>query len=135
MRDICFVKSSYSTLSHIVVLSVDYVKFLFRVDYRLNNLLCFLCVPLSCLLCNQVPLVSLNCFIQGTGTSYLCCSSHLSLKMNDIVLFQFLVSQPVNSGLTFFFHIGYDRSYIEIVFCVNSTVKKNHLYAFCFCIL
>ena len=79
MGDISLIQSCYSTLSHIIVLSVDYVERSTCVDYRLYDLLCFLCVPLSGLLCYQIESVVCCCVIQSTGTSLLCCGTHNTL--------------------------------------------------------
>ena len=79
MGDISLIQSCYSTLSHIIVLSVDYVERSTCIDHGLYDLLCFLCVPLSGLLCYQIESVVCCCVIQSTGTSLLCCGTHNTL--------------------------------------------------------
>ena len=136
VRDVCLVKSSNCALSHVVVLSVDYVEGLAGVDNGLNDLLSVFSVPFSGLLCNDVPVsFSSSLFVESTGSADLSSGAHYTLDMYHIVFGKPLRSEPINSCLTFLSHIGNDRSFIEAGICINCTVKKNYLYALVLCIL
>ncbi len=130
MRDVSCIQSCNRTLSHIVVLSVDYVELFAGADYGLNDLLCILCVPLSGLLLNNVPVSFCICLsLKSAAAAFLCCGTHHALKVDDVVGLKTLICQPVNSGLALFVHIGYDRCKIEALVCVDSTVKQDNLNA------
>ncbi len=86
MRDVSCIQSCNCTLSHIVVLSVDYVELFAGADYRLNDLLCILCVPLSGLLLNDIPVSFRVCLsLKSAAAAFLCCGTHHALKVDDIV--------------------------------------------------
>ena len=135
MRNIRLIERSNSALGHIVILSVNDVKFLVGVDRSLNDLLCLLSIPLSGLLRNDLPALSSCGIRQRTGAALLCCGTHDALQVDDLVIRQVLRFQPVNCGLTFLRHIRDDRSLVEILGSINGTVKQDNLDTGGLCIL
>ena len=49
--------------------------------------------------------------------------------MDDLILAEVLTLEPFNCCLTFLIHIRNDGSLIEILACVDGTVKEDNLYA------
>ena len=85
------VKSCYSTLSHTVVLSVDYVELFTGVDNGFNDLLSFCFVPGSGLLNNFVHLSGCELSVKSTGTSDLSVGTHSTLNVYYVVLGKVLI--------------------------------------------
>ena len=128
MGDVSLVEGCNCALCHIIVLGVDDVEGSAAVDDGLNDLLRCFCVPVSGLLCNEVPAVVLSYLgVEGAGSADLCSGTHRALDMYYVVLRKSLGSQPVNCGLTFLSHVGYDGSLVQTFVSVDGSVEQDNL--------
>ena len=82
--DVSLVEGCNCALCHIVVLGVDNVEGSAAVDDGLNDLLCCFCVPVSGLLCNEVPAVVLGYLgVEGAGSADLYRLSSASMVLSN----------------------------------------------------
>ena len=130
MGDVRLVERRDSALGHVVVLGVDDVEFLAGVDDGLDDLLGSLGVPLSGLLGHHVPVVvGSDLLVERAGAADLGSGAHDALDVDDVVGLEVLGSEPVNSGLAFFGHVGDDGSDIEALVSVDGAVEEDDLDA------
>ena len=130
MGDVGLVEGSHSAASHVVVLSIDDVEFLAGVDDGLDDLLGSLGVPLGGLLGHQMPVVvGGNHLVEGTGTANLSGGAHDALDVDDVVLLEALVSQPLDSALALQRHIGDNGGNVQALIGLDGAVEEDDLDA------
>ena len=129
MGDAGGVEGGNGTLGHVVVLGVDDVEGLAGVNHGLGDLLGGLGVPVGGLLDDEVPAVGGDGVVESAGAADLGGGAHDALDVDDVVLGQGLVGQPVNGGLALGVHVGDNGGHVEVLGGVDDAVEEDRLGA------